>query len=333
MPGNQGLADLPILRVIPRNLAIRTLQLIFIMLTVLIAARLFWTLFAPLAYPETAPAIVPIDRDQPGIADRVTARNPFAMTGAPVNNVVIVQDDSLQETALDLVLHGVIVNGDRSSATIDVKNGDGQDSFAIGDSIVQGVTLEEVRFDAVVINRNGVREVLRMQNTTGFSEGGRRRGAPGSGNLSPADATSIRNRAGAAQPQAPSAQANPGTEAVSSSGQSGGVGIDLRDLVTFRIRPNDGEPALFLFPGRNRAVFAEVGLLPQDMLVSINGAPPPADLRRAYDSAERALESGTINLVIERDGSPRTIAIDIERLLSLDQDDDLTLPTGDEVEL
>ena len=331
--GDRPLADLPVLRSISRRFAIGAAQLILLGIMILAIARLFWTLFAPLPYPEVAPTIVSAQRDQPSIADRISARNPFAMTGAPVSDVVIEPSDELQETQLDLVLHGVSVYGEKSSAIIDVKNGDGQNSFPIGAAIVNGVTLKEVYFDEVVIERNGIREVLRMRDAdkqNSPSTRSRLRSSSLNGNAR--SANSIRNRSGAAATPDNNNELDTSDAVASSSDEP--VEIKLRDLVNFRVRQGkDGNPALYLYPGRNRSAFADTGLQSQDILVSINGAPVPQDLRRAYQTAEQAMEAGSINLVIERDGIPKSITIDIQELLTVQNPEALTLPTGDEVEL
>lgn len=334
--GSGPVANLPVLRHISVRLATMIAQLFFLALTALVGVRLFWTLFAPLPYPQTAPTIVPAASGETDITDRIATRNPFAMTGAPVNDVVVVETATLQETSLDLVLHGVIVNGENSSAVIDVRNGDGQNSFGLGTEIVDGVTLAEVRFTEVVIERGGVREVLRMRDSEGASPNRAGRGQPSPGLVR--NNGSIRNRANATPvpagvPQITRPTSVPNEPSNGSAGDEENA-LQLRDLVSFRIRQGrDGSPQLFLFPGRNRSAFAEAGLLPQDLLVSINGAPPPTDLRRAYQSAERALETGRINLVVERDGIPKNLTIDIEQVISIQNDQALTLPSGDEVEL
>ncbi|MEO0612295.1 MAG: type II secretion system protein N [Pseudomonadota bacterium] len=332
---NRPIANVAVLRHIPVRLAAILLQILLLGLTVLVGVKLFWTLFAPLPYPQTTPTIVPAAQGQPDIADRISARNPFAMTGAPVNDVVVVETATLQETSLDLVLHGVIVNGDNSSAIIDVRNGDGQNSFGLGTEIVDGVSLAEVRFTEVVIEREGVREVLRMRDADGAPSGRTPRNRQSSGLVRNG---SIRNRAvqnsvPAGVPQITQPQGN---AAAPTTGNDSGEDnlFQLRDLVSFRIRQgDDGNPQLYLYPGRNRSAFAQAGLVPQDLLVSINGAPPPTDLRRAYQSAERALETGRINLVVERDGVPKNVTIDIEQVITIQSDQALTLPSGDEVEL
>jgi type II secretion system protein C len=92
-----------------------------------------------------------------------------------------VSEDALPRTSLDLVLYGVRAGGDpRAGSAIIEAGADGQRAIAAGGRIAEGVTLEEVREDRVIISRRGVREVLMLRPREGdaASEAGSRPAAP-----------------------------------------------------------------------------------------------------------------------------------------------------------
>ena len=81
--------------------------------------------------------------------------------------IIIVQTDSAPETTLDLKVFGMRVDtdGDSSSAIIETPDGK-QRPYAIGDTIVPGVTLEKVDPDFVILDRNGKKERLSREGRT-----------------------------------------------------------------------------------------------------------------------------------------------------------------------
>jgi general secretion pathway protein C len=73
------------------------------------------------------------------------------------------QDAPAQVTSLALTLHGIRQDqaSGRGSAIIGTPDGT-QRSFAVGDEIVPGANLVEVRFDSIVLSRGGAPEELYM---------------------------------------------------------------------------------------------------------------------------------------------------------------------------
>lgn len=66
-------------------------------------------------------------------------------------------------TSLQLTLFGIRMNEASGLGSAILAGTDGvQESYAIGDEILPGVTLETVRFDHVIIDRGGTRESLYM---------------------------------------------------------------------------------------------------------------------------------------------------------------------------
>lgn len=64
-------------------------------------------------------------------------------------------------TSLQLTLYGIRMNLGSGLGSAILAGADGvQDSFAVGDEIMPGVTLDSVQFDHVIIDRGGVKESL-----------------------------------------------------------------------------------------------------------------------------------------------------------------------------
>lgn len=72
--------------------------------------------------------------------------------------------DSLPVSGLNLVLTGVIASGSGGYALISV-NGQAQEPFAVGRTVTDGVLLQAVYSDRVVIRRNGALESLLLEET------------------------------------------------------------------------------------------------------------------------------------------------------------------------
>lgn len=82
---------------------------------------------------------------------------PAPRAGAATQNV----------TSLALTLFGVRVNEGSGLGSAIIAGGDGvQNSYAIGDEVVPGVTLKAVLFDHVVIDRGGVEEMIFLDQST-----------------------------------------------------------------------------------------------------------------------------------------------------------------------
>lgn len=125
-------------------------------------ATLWWTfVFIMVGPPDPLPVGVSVDtsmQDVPDIPiDRIVAMNLF---GEPSRDVAP-RTETLSETKLSLVLHGVFVadKADASTALISQRNNNPK-LYAISDRLPGNARLEEVYRDRVVVSRGGVRENL-----------------------------------------------------------------------------------------------------------------------------------------------------------------------------
>jgi general secretion pathway protein C len=139
---------------LPRLTPAAVAEMILLVLLALQCARLFWTLVTPLGpigdwsaapprqpAPQAAAAAAPLDFD------------PFFRRAAETATVVV--------TSLPLTLHGTREDRatGRGSAIIGTPDGQ-QNSYVVGEQIMDGVTLAAVAFDSVTIERGGAREQI-----------------------------------------------------------------------------------------------------------------------------------------------------------------------------
>ena len=126
-----------------------------------ILATLWWAFPFFLVGPAPLHVEVSADtstRDVPDIPiDRIVAMNLF---GEPTHDTAP-RTETLSETKLSLVLHGVFVadKADASTALISQRNNN-PELYAISDRLPGNARLEEVYRDRVVVSRGGVRENL-----------------------------------------------------------------------------------------------------------------------------------------------------------------------------
>jgi general secretion pathway protein C len=160
--------------------------------------------------------------------------------------------------------------------------------YATGTSLPGGSKLFAVYPDRVILDRNGSRESLMLPRLSGG----------GSGGFSPRVAN---------QPPSPGADSTLADSVRQLLVQNPQAGGDL-----LRPQPVFAGGSLRgyrVYPGRNRAQFAGLGLQPGDLVMAVNGA--------ALDDPNRGLEilrgvgqGSAVTLTVERGGQQQQIAID-----------------------
>jgi general secretion pathway protein C len=230
-----------------------------------IVARIFWIGLGPLPTPPQVAAPKP-----PPAASAPTSANPFrgpAPAAAPPEEVVAAA--SLAETTLNLVLHGTWVDDKGGSAIIKTPD-EKQARFKVGDTIWEGVTLERVYRDQVVINRAGVREALRIANRTVVATVDFGQQDIGAGTATPA--------------------------AVAGFAQIG-------DLVSLAPEPDAvGGIRLILYPAGDEQAFLALGLRPGDILRGVDGQQIDADVGRALTLVQSLEGRDRVTIEVEREG-------------------------------
>lgn len=126
-------------------------ELLLLALLAIQCARLFWILATPLGPVGAWTGAMPA---QPAKAtQRPLDFDPFFRAGP--------SDEPIAGTSLDLTLHGVREDRatGRGSAIIGTADGR-QQSYVVGEQIMDGVTLTAVAFDSVTIDHNGASEQI-----------------------------------------------------------------------------------------------------------------------------------------------------------------------------
>lgn len=238
--------------------------------------RIIWLGLGPIAPPPAppAPVVAPAGEVPAGA-------NPFRTASAPEAAPVVDTGADLAETTLNLALHGTWTDGKGGVAIIKTSD-EKQGRFAVGDTITNGVTLERVYRDHVVIIRNGVREALSLVN---------------------------RDSLAAAMPAAEAAPAAEGAAA-----PVDGMAA-IGDFVIAMPAPDEvGGLSLVLQPADDPKEFEALGLRAGDRLVAVDNQPIDRDIARGLEAIAMSEGKQSVTLSVERDGvvMPVTIGLPTE---------------------
>lgn len=253
------------LRRIPRYSAYTVAELLLLSLLALQCARLVWTIATPVdPLGDWRPIAAPVASDS-----IFRSFDPFFRSGIAAAGPVTV-------TTLDLKLFGIRSDraSGRGSAIIGTPDGQ-QASYAVGDEIQAGVTLDAVAFDNVTILRGGVREQLFLDQSQPATAVAPAAAQP-QGAVPPAPGA-----APGAPPAAADVQITPRLE----NGQVMGFAVDPQGVGT---------------------AFRAFGFRPGDVVTSINGiaasVATPEQVRAAL-----AQSGGEVVATVQRDGQTVTL--------------------------
>ncbi len=258
-----------------RAYSIKTIvELSLVVAIAVLAAKLFWLVFAPLPALTSQPTVLVAEtsaqRDQ-------LVMNPFTAAQEAIGPASPSYNETpLVETTLDLTLFGTWP--DESGGTAFIGDGDApQKRFRAGDEITAGVRLERVYENWVAISRGGVSEALWIDN------------------------------------RKPSPNVDTDPEGAPDSELSlEDQGYTLADIVAFSAEGvAGGSPKIVLTPGADAKKFNELGFAPGDILLSLNGGPvyPEYVISGAIQAD---LASGNpIDIVVERDGAPVSLTVQL----------------------
>lgn len=213
------------------------------------------------------------------------------LAGPAVDNL-----EELAETRLALTLKGTIAGStERLTAAIIADNRNEDKVYSIGDLITAGATLHSVYVDRVVLSRGGVLEVLKLP-----------REFP---------------KTTAPVMQQPTRVSQPAeTESMQS----------IQELVTENatrladvIRPTpyfEGgqQQGYRVYPGRDRRLFAALGLRPGDLIKDIDGQ-ALTDPQQAMQIFQSLGEANQVSVTVERNGQPEVLVLSTSQL-NLDND-------------
>lgn len=193
---------------------------------------------------------------------------------------------SAPETNLRLTLAGTLAGADPAKGwAIIGESAQAARLYATGATVAGGARLKEVYADRVILERGGRLESLPLPRLAGG-------GGPVPVALRPSPAAQQPTLADSVQalvrqdPGAVSEIIRP--QPVFSGGQQKGYRV---------------------YPGRNRAQFASLGLMPGDLVTAVNGAPLD-DPNRGLETLRGISAGGAVTLTIERNGAEQQVTID-----------------------
>lgn len=205
-----------------------------------------------------------------------------------VASVAETASDIVPDTQLQLVLRGIRRGTDPGSGAALIQLASMQQVFVpVGEEITDGVELREVHADYVIISRRGIREALRIRET---SERLDRREAPAA--LASSDPTEF------SAAQIAAARGRPG-ERYSVGGM-------------FQVEPRYVENSLvgIAFIAGNNSLLESVGLRMNDVLVAINGQPVtnPDQIQALFEGLRG---NDTVQISVVRSGMSLTFSVDL----------------------
>ena len=255
----------------------KTVQLAHLLIGVLAillaaqAARLFWAVITPVSpvggWTMRAVDVVPADAR----AGLFASFDPFFRNDAVAGTSSV--------TALNLTLFGIRANQSSGGGSAIIAGEDGvQVSFAVGEEVLPGVTLDSVAFDYVVLSRGGVKESLYIDQSV------------------PAETVSP-SATGVNQSSVPV------TNAVALNAES------LQKSIAFAPRSEGGRTTgLVLSPRDDGTVLRMAGFQPGDIVVAVNGRP----VSSASDIAGQLRPGARLSIEVERGAQKIPIALSLE---------------------
>jgi general secretion pathway protein C len=256
------------------------------LLVLVIAAQLASLLWRALGSPEVeAGAVVPVVQGQAPSVDIAAIVNAHLFGVAPQSG----DPADAPATTANLTLAGTLAGREPEQGwAIIGASGQTARVYATGASLPGGARLFAVYPDRVILDRSGARESLLLPRLSGGA------GAAGAARVSGLPAVAGQNASIADSVRQLLVQ-NPSAGAELLRPQPVFAGGSLRG---YRV-----------YPGRNRAQFAGLGLQPGDLVMAVNGA--------ALDDPNRGLEilrgvgqGSAVTLTVERGGQQQQITVD-----------------------
>ena len=197
------------------------------------------------------------------------------------NDPVVAGTDNV--TSLNLTLFGVRSNASSGGGSAIIAGEDGvQNSFAVGEEVAAGVTLDSVAFDHVILSRGGVKESLYLDQSV------------------PAETVT------------PAGGATPGAGSAVQSGSDVALNAEtLQKSIGFAPRNEGGRvTGLVLQPRDDGTVLRMAGFQAGDIVVAINGRP----VSSAADIASALRPGARLSVDVERGGTKVPIALNLEQM-------------------
>lgn len=245
-------------------------------------AALVWRVLAPPATVAPAPVAAPASGGSFNVSGIVNAHL-FGTALAPATG----DPAAAPATSLNLVLAGTIAGNDPASGwAIIGESAQSARVFTTGATLPGGARLREVYADRVILDRGGRLESLPLPRLAGGTGG---RNVPVAFRPQPAAEPNLADNLRqfvAQDPQAVTEILRP--QPVFAGGQQRGYRV---------------------YPGRNRARFAQLGLQPGDLVTAVNGTPLD-DPNRGMEALRGVGAGSPVVLTIERGGQTTQVTVD-----------------------
>ncbi len=228
----------------------------------------------------------PKEGDENGL-ETVAKLHLFGEAGAAAQVKQIEQ--KAPETRLNLTLHGVFVEEDpQQGAAIIGTSGSTQKYYKVGATIMNGVTLQGVFNDRVVLLRNGQSEVLRFPKvpTVGSS-------------------SVLSERSQAPSTQASSSAANTSLSDYREVFQSEPLKI-FEHVRFIPVRSREGLKGYRVLPQKNRELYNKLGIRPSDLVTAVNGVSLSND-QEAMKLIDMLKDASSVQVDIVRNGQPQSL--------------------------
>lgn len=207
----------------------------------------------------------------------------------------LVMPSQVDVSPLALRLRGVVSSGENSGYAVIAGEG-GESVYRPGDELADGVMLEAVEPRRVLIRRGGEIEALELPREA--------RSAAPSGGTRPVSA------------QTAAVGPIPGIRGMSGDDidrAAAGFGLDNANLAgAINIMPVRGG-GFRVRPGRDAAIFRQLGLHADDVITAVNGQPVQSeqDARRIFDEVMR---TGELAITVQRQGRELVLRPDLRGL-------------------
>lgn len=288
-----------------------------------ILAKLFWVLALHFSMPDVSsqksqlrsPSVQSKANQSVNVSQLVN-KHLFGNTDTPV--VAQVEEVVERETNLNLKLRGIYASENTTNSNSIIEDGSGKQAvYFIDDKLqVSGrVFLRQVHMDRVILETNGVNEVLRLKDILPESMKSNKKQRTSTSKES-------RNRV---DDKRKNRQISKSLNKYKKQLQDDP--LSLVGLVNYKPKMNNGEMiGIEISPGKDKRLFTQLGLRPRDVITSINGVSlsDPQNAMQLMSDIQNMQE-----LQVEINRGRESISL----LLNLDQSDNLNSDQDADVDL
>lgn len=263
-------------------------QVVMVVLVIAIAwqlVQLTWLLLdrGPQPQPATAPPPMNVAPVRSGVdIQAIVNAHLFDVAEAPA----AADAANAPATQANLVLSAVFASEDPAKGLAIIgESAQAAKVFAVGSMVRPGLKLHSVYIDRVILDRSGNLEALSLPK---------------------------RNSAALVINRPPAAQQNPVAEnlrRIAETNPSAFAEI-IRPQPVFA---NGVQRGYRVYPGRNRAQFSKLGLVPGDLVLAINGTPLD-DPQRGMEIFNTIGSAGQVSVTVERNGQTQDLTLNMAQV-------------------